>query len=128
MDIVDGSNAAAEEMPLGTEPEAAEPPARPPAEPANDSVISPIFRSAARATAQTLLLEIEELSPVDPNSQAEFSQEQALASQELSEGDAKALAEDDETAIQHYRQAWLHASTAKIHALRPKPSEDKLTG
>lgn len=86
----------------------------------NRGEIGPMFRSAARLTAQTLLLEIEGLNAVNPDHQAELEQEQAKAQMELSEGDAQALADDDESAIQHYRNAWLHASSARLHALRTR--------
>ncbi len=79
-----------------------------------------MFRSAARLTAQTLLLEIEGLNALNHDYQAEVDQEQAQAQLELTEGDAKALADDDESAIQHYRNAWLHASSARLHALRTR--------
>jgi len=82
--------------------------------------IGQMFRSAARLTAQTLLLEIEGLNALNPDYQPDVDQEQAQAQTELTEGDAKALADDDESAIQHYRNAWLHASSARLHALRTR--------
>ena len=85
-----------------------------------DGAIIEVFRSAARLTAQTLLLEAETLTAFSSDHQGELEQEQSLAVQELSEGDAKALAFDDETAIRHYRKAWLHASSARLHALRTR--------
>lgn len=84
-----------------------------------DGGVIQMFRRAARLTAQILLLETEGTSAGNPGFQAEMEQEQGMAQQELSEGDAKALADDDEAAIQHYRQAWLHASSAKLHGIRP---------
>ncbi|MBM3841092.1 MAG: hypothetical protein FJ398_24685 [Verrucomicrobia bacterium] len=77
-----------------------------------DDAIIQAFRTAARLTAQTLVLEIEGWAEQNPDHQAELDQELASAQQQLSDGDARALADDDEDAIQHYRKAWTHASTA----------------
>ena len=77
-----------------------------------------MFRSAARLTAETLMIETESLAALDPNHPSELEEELSRAQQELSEGDAKAIAYDDETAIQHYRKAWMHASLARLHVPR----------
>ena len=96
------------------------PAATQPAEREGDGGICQMFRSAARQTAQIFVLELVELAALTPIHQTEVEQEQAMAQQELSEGDTKALAYDDETAIQHYRQAWQHASSACLHASRAR--------
>lgn len=118
---MDAVEERAEDLPalLGVEDQNASPPTRPAGKDSRDAVIQ-AFRTAARLTAQTLLLETEELAAHSPDHQSELEQELASAQQELSEGDASALADEDENAIQHYRQAWLHASTANLHALRTK--------
>ena len=84
----------------------------------DDEGIGQMFRSAARLTAETLMLETESLAALDPNHPSELEEELSKAQQELSEGDARAIAYDDETAIQHYRKAWMHASVARLHVPR----------
>lgn len=102
---------------LGIEEEIPSPP-RQAVETNRDDAIIQAFRSAARLTAQTLVLEIEEWAAQNPDHQTELDQELASAQQALSDGDAKALSDDDESAIQHYRKAWMHASTAGRYAMR----------
>lgn len=103
--------------PLGIEEESPSPPQRA-VETNRDDAILQAFRTAARLTAQTLVLEVEGWAEQNPDHQTELDQELASAQQALSDGDAKALSDDDENAIQHYRKAWMHASTAGRYALK----------
>ena len=124
MDLVD-SNAPQEFAFEGNAEEPAPTPAPVPvpdlAENEGDGGIGELFRSAARLTAETLMLETESMAALDPNHPSELEEELSKAQQEISEGDAKAIAYDDETAIQHYRKAWQHASLARLHASRTPP-------
>jgi hypothetical protein len=112
------------EEPIGTIPGFAEiePEIPSPATPAipthRDDAVLQAFRTAARLTAQTLVLEIEGWAQQNPDHQTELDQELASAQHELSDGDASALADDDENAIQHYRKAWTHASSAGRYVMR----------
>ena len=118
MDLVDTSSP--EEFPFEGDEELKPTPAPEPnaVEKPDDEGIGQIFRSAARLTAEFLMVETENLAALDPNHPSALEEELSKAQMELSEGDARALANDDETAIQHYRKAWMHASVARLHVPR----------